>query len=210
MRYFPFILLLITIFIGCDEYGNPITNNYYNGDTTIVNDTTIIVVDTTIINDTTIIVVEDTTWGHDSKIGGTSISDTTYINWEIVTILDEQKTVCSSSGSEDDWSCRGYLISQAGMDKRFQFHRDGSFTFEKLENDNDEGYNSLGTESGTWQTMNGLLELNLTNSTAMNSTANYFFHNRTYNYETNVGSGELRIYDSQTEINFEVVYEWDE
>jgi hypothetical protein len=182
-KYLKILLFGLFLFIGCED---STTNNYYDSKENEV---------------------IETEWGHDSKIGGTSISDTTYINWKIVTILDEQETVCSF-GSESYSSCSDFLPYIAGMDRRFQFHKDGSFTFEKLENiENDEGYNSLGTESGTWQTMNGLLELNLTNSTAMNSTANYFFHNRTYNYETNVGSRQLKIYDSQTEITFEVVFD---
>ena len=56
---------------------------------------------------------------------------------------------------------------------------------------------------GTWQTMNGMLELNLSGSSSSSSTANYFFNGRTYTYSTEIGSGELILSDDQTQITLE-------
>ena len=184
MNKIKILLLFAMYFIvsSCDEMGST-TNNYYSE--LEEQDT-------------------DTDWANDPLIGGTEITDTTCIKWNIKTIHDEQGVLCEE-GNEDSWSCSGYLESRAEMDNELHFNKDGSFTYFKRGPDGggDGGTIVLGSGLGTWKTMNGLIEINFSESSSMNSVANYLFHNRTYNYETIVGSSMLRLFDEQTEIFLE-------
>ena len=48
--------------------------------------------------------------------------------------------------------------------------------------------------------MNGKSELTLSDPSSNTITANYFFNERTYNYSTDIGSGDLILRDDQTQI----------
>ena len=69
-------LFIFILFISCEEMGST-TNNYYgdSGEEQIID--TVDTVDTV-----------DTNWGQDPLICGTELSDTTYLYWEIQTIMD--------------------------------------------------------------------------------------------------------------------------
>ena len=187
MKNLSLFILLFIFFTSCEEMGST-TNNYY-GDSSEEQ-------------------IIDTEWGQDPLIGGTEISDTTYLYWEVETIMDEQQILC---GDPDDWegySCSDYLNDVACMLEGMFFHKDGSFFFYRGYDSGDDGSNpddcpDSTNAIGSWATMNGMLELNLSNSSSNTTTANYFFNERTYNYSTDVGSGHLILTDDQTQIILE-------
>ena len=184
MKIFSLLLIIMVFFIGCEEMGSTTNNNYYSSDE----------------QQNT-----DTEWGQDPLIGGTEISDTTYLYWEVKTITDEQQLLCGTGF--DDYECEDYLNYYTCMlEGGLFFHRDGSFSFQRGFDGSDGGDPDACPTTdavGTWQTMNGMLELNLSSSSSSSSTANYFFNGRTYTYSTEIGSGELILSDDQTQITLE-------
>ena len=72
-KHLTLLLFIGLAFWSCEEMGST-TNNYYgdSGEEQIID-----TVDTV-----------DTNWGQDPLICGTELSDTTYLYWEIQTIMD--------------------------------------------------------------------------------------------------------------------------
>ena len=180
MKIFSLLLVIMVFFIGCEEMGSTTNNNYYSSDE----------------QQNT-----ETEWGQDPLVGGTEISDTTYLYWTVKTIIDEQQILCS-----DDYDCMYYLNTRTCMlEGGMFFHIDGTFSFYRYPDNDGMDLDDCPTTDaiGTWATMNGMIELNLSNPSSNTSTANYFFNDRTYAYSTDLGSGELILSDDQTQITLE-------
>ena len=177
-------LFMFILFVSCEEMGST-TNNYY-GDSSEEQ-------------------IIDTDWGQDPLICGTELSDTTYLYWEIQTIMDEQQVLCYDNEGN---SCDEYLSTYACIpeyDNGIFFHKDGSFSFLRYV-DNEYNCSDSSDAIGTWATMNGKLELTLSDPSSNTITANYFFNERTYNYSTDIGSRDLILSDDRTQITLKEYY----
>ncbi|MBI87133.1 MAG: hypothetical protein CMG63_03525, partial [Candidatus Marinimicrobia bacterium] len=177
MKIFSLLLIIMVFFIGCEKMGSTTNNNYYSSDD----------------QQNT-----DTEWGQDPLICGTEISDTTYLHWKFEIIIDEQQILCH----DDDYDypgCGNYFVWDCLGERGLFFHRDGSFTFKSGDVEDCPTTDGI----GTWQTMNGIIELQLSDPALYTSKVNYFFNNRTYTYSTEIGSGELIFSDDQTQITLE-------
>ena len=222
---YPFInlsLFLSLLFVaGCEE-GNPVTNNYYEyqGDTTIVIDTTIVFdttiitvdtnfIDTTIIVDTTIIIgdTNSNTWGFDPLISGTDLDTYTFQSWHLEDIDDGQNHVCGSNLGTDNTNCMDYyeefLCSISDSDPygpRFSFVEDGYIFMNNCNPVQDENSRPL----ITWKTRDGILKIEISDTSLTTPTFEYFFNGKEYNYSVDINSQNLIIRNDVSILRFSI------
>ena len=174
--YVKMFLLIFLFAVGCQD-----TSNYYYDSNEELD-------------------MSDTEWGQDPLICGTEISENSFLFWEFSRIEDEQQVLCSPG--ED--ACRYYLNYATCMLEGIFFHSDGSFSFHRGAYDEGDDVCTDSTDAtGTWKTMNGMMELSLSSPESNTEKANYFFHEKTYSYSTAVGSGSLSLFNSQTAMELE-------
>jgi hypothetical protein len=152
---------------------------------------------------------EEVQWENDPLIGGTDIVENG-IRWYVSNIEDSQGNWCG-----DGSYCDEKLIDEANLDRYFRFKKDGTLeargfmgfdsTFIDYNGDAYWDYDYIWEDViGSWKTLDGKININLSNFTNKTNITDYFFGDREYQYTTDVNNGNLFIFDDQTEISLRV------
>ena len=208
IKYSTLSLFVLLLCWSCSEEGSPVTNNYYQGDTTIVFDTTIVLdtitFDTTIIIDTTIIVVDDTStneWGFDPLICGTDLTliefedsyeGPIYQTWNVFKIENGQYTKCD----DGDYSnhCGNYFLNNFCPDPEemntygeMRFWGTGAIEL----NNNGTSPQCTDTSNVRWKTRDGVILFEIVDTSQTTGEFEYYFNNVEYNYSTGINTKSL-------------------
>ena len=189
-KYILPILFISLLYWSCSEEGNPVTNNYYNGDTTIVHDTTIIYDTTIIIGDT-----NTTEWGFDPLICGTELTfieygyePPVYQTWAVSKIENGQYVRCDENIDNisclsymDNYFCTDTIMYTAGVLRFFET----GFLY---------NYNSdscVDSFNVSWKTRDGIIAFEIIDTNQTTEVFDYFFNNVDYNYSVSINNQTL-------------------
>ena len=183
-KYILPILFMSLLYWSCEEEGNPVTNNYYNGDTTIVHDTTIIIGDT-----------NTTEWGFDPLICGTEllfieygVEPPVYQTWSVSKIEDGQYVRCDDI--IDYGSCNSYMDNKFCTDTvmytvgKLRFFETGALY-------NYDSPSCVDSSNVSWQTRDGIIAFDIADTTQTTEVFDYFFNNVDYNYSVSINNQTL-------------------
>lgn len=210
-KYMFSIFFIFIIMWSCSNEGNPVTNNYFNGDTTIIIDTTIIFDTTFVIGDT-----NSNDWGYDPLICGTDLDNMFGLRWAIDDIKDGQDHICRENESYGDEStplCAEYMgefdynnTSGLNLIREFYFKKNG-----ELFKDQTQSYVTINGNSVSllsWSTRNGNIRFEIADTSYTTDAFEYFFNGKEYSYSVDIYSNLLTIENHVSIIKFDNEY-WD-